>query len=70
MRKGGKDENNRIIVSVPTRGLLIPNLSILQVMMMNVVVSVPTRGLLIPNQLLKNDNAVDTKRFPSPQGVS
>ena len=49
-----------LMVSVPTRGLLIPNLDGGYYEKRGLV-SVPTRGLLIPNQLMKNDNAVDEK---------
>ena len=36
-------------VSVPTRGLLIPNFAKWDLVNDEILVSVPTRGLLIPN---------------------
>ena len=58
------------MVSVPTRGLLIPNESKTEVRNNEKIVSVPTRGLLIPNRTGLVTFDYTDEKFPSPQGVS
>ena len=67
----GALKKNALNVSVPTRGLLIPNNEIaVTKKVTKSTVSVPTRGLLIPNSIMCRFVRPKDTEFPSPQGVS